>query len=90
MIALGYFWYIVYGIIIITLITVLIFALVSRRFFKTILFNSLLGLCAIVLINLTSKFTGVHIPLNYYTVFGGASLGIAGVIGVLILNLIMI
>lgn len=72
------------------LIFICIFASLSRNFIKTILLNSFLGLFAIIIINLTTKFTGVNIPLNYYTVTGGLTLGIPGVIGVLILNIIMI
>lgn len=89
-IALGYFWYIVYGILLITAVTILFFSMISRKFFKTIFLNAILGLITIVIINLSSKFTGVYIPLNYYTVLGGISLGIPSIIGFLILSIIFI
>ncbi len=57
-------------------VVVLFLAIKSRKLFKTLLFNGFLGLCVLAIINLTSKFSGLYIPLNWYSV------GLSGVFGV--------
>lgn len=69
---------------------ILILAIRSRKFFKTILFNAFLGIGALAIIDLTSKYSGVYIPINYWTVGTGGLLGIPGICGVLISNFIFI
>jgi pro-sigmaK processing inhibitor BofA len=82
--------YFIIGVISITVLMILIFALKSRKFFKTLFINALLGLGAIAIIDITSKYTGVHIPINYWTASAGGILGLPGVFGVLISNFIFI
>lgn len=69
-------------------VTLLIFAAKTKRFFKTLLLNAFLGLAVMAIIDLTAKFTGVHIPVNQYTVVGSAVFGIPAVCGFLILPII--
>ncbi len=67
----------------------LIFHIKSRRPIRSIFLNALLGIAAIALINITQKFTGVHIPLNWWTVGGSAVFGIPAVCGIVILQMIL-
>ncbi len=67
----------------------IILAFCCKKPIKTIALTALSGLAAMVIINLTGKFTGVHIPVNAYTVGVSAGGGILGVTGFLLLNLIL-
>ena len=69
-------------------VALLIFAAKTKRFFKTLLLNAFLGLAVMAIIDLTAKFTGVHIPVNQYTVVGSAVFGIPAVCLFLILPII--
>ena len=82
--------YIMFAILGLTVFLMLIFALKSRKFFKILFLNAALGIGAIILIDLTAKFSGVYIPVNYWTVGAGGVLGLPGVFGVLISNFIFI
>lgn len=53
---------------------------------KSIFLNALLGFAAITVINLTQKFTGVHIPLNWWTVGGSGVFGLPAVCGIILLQ----
>lgn len=61
----------------------------TLRPLKSFLKHALLGIAAVVLINLTSRFTGVHMPVNWYTVVGSAVFGIPAVCGFLVLGIII-
>lgn len=69
-------------------VALLIFAAKTGKPFKTLLLNAFLGLAVMAIIDLTAKFTGVHIPVNQYTVVGSAVFGIPAVCGFLILPII--
>ena len=69
---------------------ILIFALLSKKPFKTLFLNILIGIIVFILINLTSKYSGVRIPINIYTVLGSSVLGLPAVIGFLILPFIFL
>ncbi len=80
----------------VSLVVALVFALWlvvicarSKKPIRCFLLLSILGLACIVTINLLSGFTGVKIPLNIYTVATGAILGVPGVIGLLIINVLL-
>ncbi len=87
---MGIFKIIILSVLGLTALLILFFALKSRRFFKTIFLNALLGILAITVLNLTSRFSGVYIPVNYYSAGTGAVLGLPGVFGLLIANFIFI
>lgn len=72
----------------VTAIVIIGFMLKSGRPFKYIILNAVIGLAAIFLVDITSRFTGVHIPINEWTVSGSAGYGIPAVCGFLILQLI--
>ncbi|MBR6509991.1 MAG: pro-sigmaK processing inhibitor BofA family protein [Clostridia bacterium] len=61
------------------------FAVKSGKLLKTLLLNGFIGICLLAIINLTSRFSGVHIPINLYTVSSSAVLGIPALIGFLLL-----
>ena len=82
------------GIITIVWLSLCAFALLilhikSHKMIKSIFLNALLGFAAIAAINLTQKFTGVHIPLNWYTVGGSGVLGLPCVCGIILTQIII-
>ena len=70
-------------------LALLVFLLRSRRPLRSILLNAALGIGALIAINVTSRFTGVHIPINWYSVGGSGIFGLPAVLTLLILQLIM-
>lgn len=68
---------------------IVISALISRKPLRYLFLNALLGIAAIIAVNLTTRFTGVHIPVNPYTAGAGGILGIPGVCGLILLQMII-
>ena len=66
----------------------LILAVGTKKPFKTIVLYAFMGVATLTMINLTSKFSGVYIPVNAYTLGSSAALGLPGTIGLLILRII--
>lgn len=69
---------------------IFVFSIKSKKFLRIIMFNAFMGLALLSLIDLTAKFTGVYIPVNQYTVSGGAVLGVPALCGFLLLKFIFI
>ena len=69
---------------------ILIFAKKSKKTFKILIFNAFLGISLLAIINLTSKFTNVYIPINEYTVTGCGVFGVPAVSIFLIFRFIFI
>lgn len=69
-------------------VTVLVIGFIGRKPIRSILLNTVLGIAALVLVKLTTRFTGVDIPVNEWTVGGSTVFGISGVCGLLLLKLI--
>ena len=67
-----------------------IFAAGTNKPFKTIVFYAFLGLIGLIAVNLTSKFSGVYIPINAYTLGASSALGLPGTISLLLLRMIFI
>lgn len=82
--------YVILSVLGLTLLFIFFFAIKSRKFFKTIFLNAILGILAVAVLNLTSGFSGVYIPLNYYSAGTSAVLGLPGVLGLLVANFIFI
>ncbi len=59
-----------------------------RKLWVSLLFSTVTGLGALYLVNLTGSFTGVWVPLNFFSVPVAALGGIPGVIILLLLRLI--
>ncbi len=66
----------------------LILHIKSHKLMKSIFLNAILGFATIAIINLTQKFTGVHIPLNWYTVGGSGVFGLPCVCGIILAQII--
>lgn len=64
-------------------------ALFSKKLIRTLLLNAALAIAALIVINLTAAFTGVHIPINQWTVGSGAVFGLPAVIGILIYGILI-
>lgn len=78
------------SILILGLLFVFFYSLKSKNILKIFLFNSLLGIFALISLNLTQKYTGIYIPYNWYTVAGSGLYGIPGVCGLLFLKIIFL
>ena len=57
--------------------------------FKSICVHAAIGIGLLVLINLLSRYTGIRIPVNIYSVILSGVLGAPAVCGILILNLLL-
>ena len=82
--------YILISVLILSELIIIYFAIKSKKFLRTLFLNAFLGIIAIIIVNLTKKYSGVYIPVNYYTLGIGSILSIPGVIGILICNFIFI
>lgn len=56
----------------------------SRRPVRSVAINALIGILAIAAVNLTAQFSGVHIPINVYTVPFSAVFGLPAVCTIII------
>ncbi len=70
-------------------LALLVLHIKSHKLLKSIILNALLSFAAIALINLTQKFTGVFVPLNWYTVGGSGIFGIPCVCGIILAQIII-
>lgn len=66
---------------------ILIFSARTKKAFRLLLLNSLLGIFVFGVLYFTKKYTGIEISLNEYTAIGSMTFGIPAVIGFLFLNL---
>ncbi len=69
------------------LITLLIFCYKDGNFFKTLLLSVMSGIAVFTVVNLTSRFTGVYIPVNAWTCGSSALFGVPGVLGLLLVRM---
>ena len=76
---------------IITICVLCVFALVllflhikSRRLLRSVAINALIGIAAVIAVNLTARFSGVHIPINVYTLPFSAVFGLPAVCTIII------
>ena len=77
-------------IVVIYLICYLIFAKLTKKFFKTIFLTGFIGIGLLILIRLFGSYIGVFIPINIYTVTVSGLAGLPGVILLLLFNIIFI
>ena len=70
-------------------LTVLFLHIKSRRPLRSAAINAVLGLAALFAVNLTSRFTGVHIPVNIYTVPSSAVFGIPACAALVIMQMLL-
>ena len=81
---------------IILLITTIIYFLVyiilafcGKKPIRTMLLFALLGILSLTAVNLTSKFTGVSIPLNIWTASVCTAGGVPATVALLMLRMVM-
>lgn len=72
-----------------TVFIILIFAIIGTKPLKTLLINACLGLAALALVDLISKFTGVYIHLNEWSIGASSVFGIPAVCGLVLLQMII-
>ncbi len=72
-----------------TALILLFLHLSSKRPFRSFLLHALAGMAALAAACLTSRFTGVGIPVNAYSAVSCAVLGVPAVCGYLLLNLLL-
>ncbi len=68
---------------------VLFFCFKSGKPIKNLLIAALCGIAALIAVNLTARFTGVHIPVNPFSVGSSALFGIPAVCGMVIMGMII-
>ncbi len=73
----------------VTAFVLLVLYIKSRKPIKSLILNAFSGIAALVIINITTKFTGLHIPVNWWTVLASSGLGIPAVIGLVLLQIII-
>lgn len=71
-------------------VALLVFSFKSRHPFRTLFLNALLGIGAIVIINLTEKYTHCHIPVNLFSVGFSSLFGLPSVAGLLLVKFLFI
>lgn len=74
----------------VTAFMLLVFFIRSRKPVKSLILNAFSGISALILINLTTKFTGIHIPVNWWSVITASGLGIPGIIGLILAQVIFL
>lgn len=82
--------YVAIAVITVFLFVILGFAVKTKKPFKILLFNAFIGIVSLAIIDLTSKFTRVYIPVNEYTVAGCGIFGMPGVLFFLILRFVFV
>ena len=70
------------------LLWILVALLRGERPLRTLLTSAAQGMCALGLVNVLGTFTGVSIGFSWLSTGAGLILGIPGVIGVLMLNIV--
>lgn len=68
----------------------LIMAVRTKKPFKTIFMFALFGILALLAVNFTSKYSGIHLPVNEYTISATAVFGLPGTVFLLLLRMIFI
>jgi len=74
---------------ILSLIVIYLFSK-SKKPLVTAIKSAAGGVCALLLVNLTSAATGCYIAVNCFTAFVATVLSLPGVVGLVLLNLVFI
>lgn len=74
--------------VIIYAVFLLAFALKTKRPLKTLMLSALLGIAALLCVNLTSGLTGVALNINGWTLTTSLAAGIPGVLAMLTLRIL--
>jgi len=82
------FNYVFISFVAISILIVLFFAIRTKKFFKTILTSSIIGVITLLILHFTSKFTGFNIELTPYTLGFSSIFGLPGVVATVICKMI--
>lgn len=80
--------YILIALAVISSILLLIFALLTKKFLKTIFLSALGGIVTLLILNFSSGITGFEIGINPSSVGVSAVLGLPGVIALVVIKMI--
>ncbi len=80
--------YIIIGLFCLSLLIVLIFAIRTKKFFKTIITSSIIGIISLLILHFTSKITGFNIEITPYTLGFSSVFGLPGVVATVITKMI--
>lgn len=83
-----YFNYTVYIFSAVAVLSVLIFALRTKKFLKTLITSALLGLSILFILHFTSGFTSFNIELTPFTLGVSGIFGLPGVIAITLSKII--
>lgn len=61
----------------------------TKKPFKNLLFNAIIGVASLLIIYLIRRFTLFYIPINQWTVLSGAIGGLPAVFGILIFRIML-
>lgn len=81
--------YFIFSLCAVYILAILIISVRSKKAFRNIFLNALLGWLLLVLIYFTRKYTGIPLFINKITVGVSGIFGMIGVIALLFLNLII-
>ena len=73
--------------LVVYLLLILVFSAKTGKMLKTLLLSVASGLAVMAVINILSRFTGVDISVNAWTIGSSAVFGIPGVLGLLVLRM---
>ncbi|MEG1887165.1 MAG: pro-sigmaK processing inhibitor BofA family protein [Oscillospiraceae bacterium] len=69
------------------LICLLIFAIRTKRPVSALVISAVVGIAALIMVNLTSEFTGFHIAVNPWTVGTSVAFSLMGVLSLVLVRL---
>lgn len=68
---------------------ILVLSIKSKKIFRFLFLNAMLGLSTLLILIFTKKSIGVTLPINEYTVIGSSIFGVPAIVGFLLLNLVV-
>lgn len=71
-------------------VIIIISSIKTKRFFSCIFLSAAQGICALFAVNALGLVTGLHLPLNEYTLIASAIGSTPAVIGMIILEIIFL
>lgn len=78
------------GIIAFTYILIVLVTMIkTKKFFTTLFFTVLQGICTLFMVNLIGQYIHIHIPVNGWTIGVSSAGGISGVIMMLLCDVFM-
>lgn len=83
-----YFNYILIALAVVSILLLIVFALLTKKFFKTVLLSAVGGVVTLLILHFSSSLTGFEIGINPSSVGVSTVLGLPGVIAMVIIKMI--